>query len=568
MRWCLLLVLLATLGVSCGGSDSPDNAATTSASVAQDKCRIAFYSDRDGNDARYVMDADGSNQAPLTDATIDVFLDETELLSEGISLNVGKIVFTEGYDADSEIYVRNVDGSSLTRLTNNSVFDGEPAWSPDGKRIVFSSGHDTTSAAFDRWVYVDEIYVINPDGSNLTRLIDNGDQVDDNRPAWTPDGTKILFHSDRDEFQKYQTYIMDADGANQLPFVEALPGLAKVEPLPPQPWYIRNWFPDDSKIVFTAKAGDQSLENYVMDADGSNLTLILDNPSFIMGLSWSPDGSKIAVTGTVGDQPLGIYVMDADGTIKTRITTFSLESPSWSPGGSKIAFSAAEREDSSPNIYVIDADGSNHVRLTFDAGSDTAPFWSTACGVTDDGLEVVSSAALPTVTPRPRATPTPTPEPVVTSTPGGRLGYIPTPFVRPSATPTPSSYSDSPDTTATTSQEVLELTTTPSGLKYRDLVAGTGEEAKIGATAVVHYTGWLEDGTKFDSSVDRGETFDFVIGQGRVIKGWEEGVVSMKVGGKRELIIPPDLAYGDRGAGSVIPPGATLKFEVELISLR
>jgi len=112
------------------------------------------------------------------------------------------------------------------------------------------------------------------------------------------------------------------------------------------------------------------------------------------------------------------------------------------------------------------------------------------------------------------------------------------------------------------------LTTTPSGLQYRDLVVGTGEDARIGATAVVHYTGWLEDGTKFDSSVDRGQTFDFVIGQGQVIKGWDEGVGTMKVGGKRELIIPPDLAYGDRGAGSVIPPGATLKFEVELIGLR
>ncbi len=113
-----------------------------------------------------------------------------------------------------------------------------------------------------------------------------------------------------------------------------------------------------------------------------------------------------------------------------------------------------------------------------------------------------------------------------------------------------------------------ELTTTPSGLQYRDLVVGTGEEARVGATAVVHYTGWLLDGTKFDSSVDRGTPFEFVIGRGQVIKGWDEGVGTMNVGGKRELIIPPDLAYGDRGAGSVIPAGATLKFEVELIGLR
>ena len=111
-------------------------------------------------------------------------------------------------------------------------------------------------------------------------------------------------------------------------------------------------------------------------------------------------------------------------------------------------------------------------------------------------------------------------------------------------------------------------TTTPSGLQYKDLVIGTGEDARSGATAVVHYTGWLMDGTKFDSSLDRGVPFEFVIGRGQVISGWDEGVGSMNVGGKRELIIPPDLGYGDRGAAGVIPPGATLKFEVELIGLR
>ena len=111
------------------------------------------------------------------------------------------------------------------------------------------------------------------------------------------------------------------------------------------------------------------------------------------------------------------------------------------------------------------------------------------------------------------------------------------------------------------------LISTASGLQYKDLVVGTGEKASDGALAVVHYTGWLEDGTKFDSSLDRGEPFEFVIGQGQVIKGWDEGVESMRVGGKRELIIPPELAYGDRGVG-VIPPGSTLRFEVELIELR
>lgn len=109
---------------------------------------------------------------------------------------------------------------------------------------------------------------------------------------------------------------------------------------------------------------------------------------------------------------------------------------------------------------------------------------------------------------------------------------------------------------------------TESGLKYIDLVVGTGRQAEIGDTASVHYTGWLENGTKFDSSVDRNEPFSFRIGAGRVIKGWDEGVQGMKVGGKRKLTIPSDLGYGARGAGNVIPTNATLTFDVELLGLR
>lgn len=109
---------------------------------------------------------------------------------------------------------------------------------------------------------------------------------------------------------------------------------------------------------------------------------------------------------------------------------------------------------------------------------------------------------------------------------------------------------------------------TVSGLQYVDLVTGDGREAHVGETAFVHYTGWLENGTKFDSSVDRGEPFSFRLGAGRVIKGWDEGVVGMRIGTKRKLIIPPHLGYGSRGAGRIIPPNATLIFEVELLDLR
>lgn len=110
--------------------------------------------------------------------------------------------------------------------------------------------------------------------------------------------------------------------------------------------------------------------------------------------------------------------------------------------------------------------------------------------------------------------------------------------------------------------------TTGSGLQYIDLVVGTGREAAAGNLAIVHYTGWLTNGTKFDSSVDRRDPFSFPIGSGKVIRGWDEGVAGMKVGGKRKLTIPPQLGYGARGAGGVIPPNATLVFDVELLEVR
>lgn len=120
--------------------------------------------------------------------------------------------------------------------------------------------------------------------------------------------------------------------------------------------------------------------------------------------------------------------------------------------------------------------------------------------------------------------------------------------------------------------ESMEIT---SGLSARILREGQGSAAEAGQIAVVHYTGWLYDetarnnrGDKFDSSVDRGEYFSFMLGAGRVIKGWDQGVVGMKVGEKRELTIAPEMGYGDRGAGSVIPPGATLLFEIELAAIQ
>lgn len=112
------------------------------------------------------------------------------------------------------------------------------------------------------------------------------------------------------------------------------------------------------------------------------------------------------------------------------------------------------------------------------------------------------------------------------------------------------------------------MVTTSSGLQIEDTVVGNGAEAKTGDMVSVHYTGWLTNGSKFDSSKDRNQAFEFPLGAGRVIKGWDEGVTGMKVGGTRKLTIPSDLGYGARGAGGVIPPNATLIFEVELLEIK
>jgi peptidylprolyl isomerase len=126
--------------------------------------------------------------------------------------------------------------------------------------------------------------------------------------------------------------------------------------------------------------------------------------------------------------------------------------------------------------------------------------------------------------------------------------------------------------TAAMAESAAKTTTTPSGLKITDLKVGTGPMPQIGQTCVMHYTGWLYQngakGKKFDSSLDRGQPFEFRIGAHQVIGGWDEGVATMKVGGKRTLIIPPELGYGARGAGGVIPPNATLIFDVELLDVK
>lgn len=122
--------------------------------------------------------------------------------------------------------------------------------------------------------------------------------------------------------------------------------------------------------------------------------------------------------------------------------------------------------------------------------------------------------------------------------------------------------------TATPSVAQTGMVTLPDGLKYQDVVVGTGKVAASGDSIVVDYSGYLADGTEFDSSINRGQPFNFTLGQGQVIKGWDEGVVGMKVGGERKLIIPPALAYGAQGFPPTIPPNATLTFDVKLLAVK
>jgi FKBP-type peptidyl-prolyl cis-trans isomerase len=135
-------------------------------------------------------------------------------------------------------------------------------------------------------------------------------------------------------------------------------------------------------------------------------------------------------------------------------------------------------------------------------------------------------------------------------------------------TPAPTTTIENNTLIANNTMSEAKVVTTPSGLKYIELAEGTGATPQTGQTVVVHYTGTLEDGTKFDSSRDRKSPFSFKIGVGQVIKGWDEGLSTMKIGDRRQLIIPPELGYGARGAGGVIPPNATLIFDVELLEIK
>lgn len=259
----------------------------------------------------------------------------------------GKIAFATDRDGNFEIYVMNQDGSGQTNITNNSGYDGNPNWSPDGSKITFQSNRDGNL----------EIYVMNPGGSNLTKLTASGTSSN-TTPAWSPDGSKIAFQSFRDG--PSQIYVMNADGSNQTRLTNHV-GYD----------YFPTWSPLGNQIGFSSNR-DGNLEIYVMNIDGTGQTRITNNAFVDHFPAWSPDGSKLAFI-TDRDGNFELYVMNADGTNPTNLSNNLATEfyPAWSPLGTKILFSTTR--DGNLEIYSMNPDGSSQTRLTSNTAGDYYP---------------------------------------------------------------------------------------------------------------------------------------------------------------------------------------------------
>ncbi len=287
--------------------------------------------------AGFVACGDGGQPASIPGPTGTATPTEGAISTAGVPAS-GKIAFASDRDGNLEIYVMDADGSNVARLTDNPGPDITPAWSPDGTHILFAHPN-----------LVIRVYVMNADGSGVTRLSNGAN------PAWSPDGTRIAF-----EWQR-EIYLMRPSGSNRTRLTDTPEGYA----------FSPAWSPDGTRIAFDSSPRGQAIdvELYTINADGSGLTRLTRNArQQSVTPTWSPDGRRIAFV-----RGADIYVMNADGTDVGRLVE-NAYSPAWSPDGTRIAF-VSER-DGNDEIYVMNADGSGLTRLTDNLAHDGFPAWS------------------------------------------------------------------------------------------------------------------------------------------------------------------------------------------------
>jgi dipeptidyl aminopeptidase/acylaminoacyl peptidase len=257
----------------------------------------------------------------------------------------GKIVFHSNRDGDYEIFAMNADGSGQTQLTHNDSNEFDPTWSPDGKRIAFTSFPNDFSSD-------GELFVMNADGSGLTQITDNSAQ--DFGPIWSPDGKRLAFTSDRTGGSEVFSMNTDGSGVSQLTHGSSV-NLAT------------NWSPDGRQIAFTAYADGGPSELFVMNADGTGVVQLTRNAFSDEGdhAGWSPDGKQLVFSSDRDGGDLDIFVMNADGTNVRQLTHNDFitdDDPYWSPDGTQIAFQSNGTGDE--EIYVMNVDGSGVTRIT------------------------------------------------------------------------------------------------------------------------------------------------------------------------------------------------------------
>lgn len=270
----------------------------------------------------------------------------------------GKIVFHSDRDGNFEVYVMNADGSNQTRLTNNPAFDVVPAISPDGTKILFESDREGNQ----------DIFVMNADGSAPTSLTRHA--AWDERPRWSPDGTRILFVSDRDGLP--DIFVMNADGS----------GLVNLTASPTSIDRPAAWSPDGSRITFSSSRTG-AFQIFVMNADGSSPVQLTDTPSADFAPAWSPDGTRIAFTSNpTGPSEEGdIHVINTDGSGRVNLTNDPAtrnRGPSWSPDGALIAFTSYRTGNH--EVFVMKADGSDPVNVSRRPQSTDIAGWSQSWG--------------------------------------------------------------------------------------------------------------------------------------------------------------------------------------------